>query len=288
MWVYLNDRFVPKEEAAVSVFDHGFLYGDGVYETLRAYRGRIFMLAEHLARLERSASLTQLQLPFGLDRLADLLRESLDRNQLREAYLRVTVSRGAGEIGLDPALCKRPTLVIIALPFQPYPESFYTQGIAAIVAKTRRNAPEALPPQVKSLNFLNNVLAKMEAKAAGAHEALMLNQQGELTEGTTSNVFLVRNGRLRTPKVECGILDGITRSVVLRLAHEQGITTEEMRLTGDDLSTADECFLTNTTQEILPVTRVDGQAVGKGRPGPLTRRLHDLFRACLDRFLDGP
>ncbi len=287
MWIYLNDKFVPKEDAVVSVFDHGFLYGDGVYETLRAYRGRIFMLAEHLARLERSASLIQLPLPIGLDSLADLLRESLDRNQLREAYLRVTISRGAGEIGLDPALCKRPTLVVITLPFQPYPESFYTQGVAVIVAKTRRNAPEALPPQAKSLNFLNNVLAKLEAIEAGAHDALMLNQQDEVTEGTTSNVFVVQGARLRTPAVECGILDGITRSLVLRLARELGIPTEETRLTVDDLIRADECFLTNTTQEILPVTRVDGGAIGGGRPGPLTRRLHGLFRADLDRLLDG-
>lgn len=287
MWVYLNDKFVPEEEAVVSVFDHGFLYGDGVYETMRAYRGRVFQLAEHLARLERSASRILLHLPASQDRLAALVRESLERNQLPEAYLRVTVSRGPGEIGLDPALSKSPTLVIIAKPFHPYPVSFYTEGVAAIVAKTRRNAPEALPPQVKSLNCLNNVLAKLEAKAAGVHDALMLNQQGELTEGTTSNVFVVKSGRLRTPKVECGILDGITRSVLLRLAHEQGITTEEMRLTGDDLFTADECFLTNTTQEVLPVTRVDGRMIGDGRPGPFTRRLHDLFRACLDRFLDG-
>ena len=227
MWVYLNDKFVPQEEAVVSVFDHGFLYGDGVYETLRAYHGRVFKLAEHLARLERSASHIRLHLPASPERLTDLVREALSRNLLQEAYLRITVSRGAGEIGLDPALCKIPTLVIIAKPFQPYPESFYAAGVSVIVARTRRNLPEALPPQVKSLNFLNNILAKMEAKAAGAHEALMLNHRGDVTEGTTSNVFAVQEGRLRTPSVECGILEGVSRRLVLQLASELGIPSEE-------------------------------------------------------------
>jgi branched-chain amino acid aminotransferase len=286
MWVYLNDKFVPQEEAVVSVFDHGFLYGDGVYETLRAYRGRVFQLAEHLARLERSASRIQLHLPVSPERLTDLLRESLKRNQLQEAYLRITVSRGAGEIGLDPALCKSPTLVIITKPFQPYPESLYTDGVSVIIANTRRNLPEALPPQVKSLNFLNNILAKIEAKAAGAQEALMLNHRGELTEGTTSNLFVVHRGRVRTPAVECGILKGITRGLVLQLASELGIPSEEARLTVDDLLRAEECFLTNTTQEVLPVTRVNGTVIGNGRPGEITRRLHASFRTGLDRFLD--
>lgn len=285
MWIYLNDKFVPQEEAVVSVFDHGFLYGDGVYETLRAYCGRVFKLAEHLARLERSASRIQLHLPAGPGQLTDLVQEALRRNQLSDSYLRITVSRGAGEIGLDPALCKAPTLVIIAKPFQPYPESIYAEGVSVIVARTRRNLPEALPPQVKSLNFLNNILAKMEAKAAGAHEALMLNHRGDVTEGTTSNVFTVQEGRLRTPSVECGILDGITRELVLQLASELGIPSEETRLTVEDLIRAEECFLTNTTQEVLSVTRVDGRMIGDGRPGVITRRLHASFRVCLDRFL---
>src|SRR5436309_7708798 len=199
MWIYLNDRFVPKEEAVVSVFDRGFLYGDGVFETLRAYRGRIFQLPEHLARLERSASELGIALPVTRERLADLVRESLTRNQLQEAYLRITVSRGPGEIGLEPALCRSPTFVVIANPFEPYPESFYTDGVSVAVVQTRRNLPEALPPHVKSLNYLNNILAKMEATALGAFEALLLNHHGELTEGTTSNVFVALGGRLRTP-----------------------------------------------------------------------------------------
>ena len=286
MWIYLNDRFVPQEEAVVSVFDHGFLYGDGVYETMRSYQGRTLQLSEHLARLERSASRIHLDLPLSLVRLAELIRESLVRNRLQDAYLRVTVSRGAGEIGLEPSLCKTPTLVIIAKPFQPSPEAFYAEGVTVSVVRTRRNLPEAVPPQIKSLNFLNNILAKIEATAAGAHEGIMLNQREELTEGTTSNLFLVQAGRLRTPSLDCGILDGITRGLVLRLAEELTIPTEETRLGVKDLYRAEECFLTNTRQELLPVTGVDGHRLGDGRPGTLTRRLHALFRARLDRFLD--
>jgi branched-chain amino acid aminotransferase len=286
MWIYLNDRFVPKDEAVVSVFDHGFLYGDGVFETMRTYHGKVFLLTDHMARLERSASTLGLSLPVSRERLADLVRETLTRNRLHEAYLRVTVSRGPGEIGLDPALCKTPTLVIVAKPFQPYPDSFYMQGVSVMIAKTRRNSPEAIPPHVKSLNYLNNLLAKMEATAAGAHEALLLNHHGEVTEGTTSNVFAVREGRLYTPAIDCGILAGLTRGVILLVARDLGIATEETRLTANDLYQADECFLTSTTQEVLPVTQVDGKMVGDGRPGELTRRLHASFRAGLDRFLD--
>ena len=287
-WVYLNDRFVPHEEAVVSVFDHGFLYGDGVFETLRASRGCILMLTEHLARLRRSASRLALQLPLSLEQLGNVLQASVDRNHLQEAYIRVTVSRGTGEIGLDPALCKTPTLVIIAKPFVPYPESLYTKGIAVAVVQTRRNLPQALPPEVKSLNFLNNIFAKMEAIAAGADEAIMLNYRDELTEGSTSNVFLVNAGQLRTPAVTCGLLDGVTRGVVLTLATELAIPSDETVLRMTDLYAAEECFMTNTTQEVLPVTKVDGRMVGDGRPGPITLRLRASYRSRLERLLEGP
>ena len=286
MWVYLNDRFVPREEAVVSVFDHGFLYGDGVYETMRAYRGRVFLLAKHLARLERSAERLRLRMPIPREHLADLVRASIERNRLQEAYVRVTVSRGSGEIGLDPALCKTPTLVIIAKEFVPYPDSFYSEGISIAIVQTRRNLPEALPPDVKSLNFLNNILAKMEAIAVGAYEGVMLNHRDELTEGTTSNLFVVQNGRLRTPDRKCGILDGLTRGVVLQLAHELKIPTEEARLYVEDLYGAEECFLTNTTHEVLPVTKANGRPVGTGRPGPITSRLRASFQSSLDRLLE--
>lgn len=288
MWIYLNDRFVPPEEAVVSVFDHGFLYGDGVYETMRAYRGRVLLLAEHLARLARSASRLQLHVPVPREQLGDLIRAAVERNHLQEAYIRVTISRGVGEIGLDPALCKTPTLVIVAKPFQPYPDSFYSEGVGVAIVRTRRNLPEALPPEVKSLNFLNNILAKIEATAAGAYEGVMLNHRDELTEGTTSNLFVVQNARLRTPALECGILDGITRGVVLQLAHELKIPTEETRLGVEDLYGAEECFLTNTTQEMLPVTKVNGRKVGNGRPGQITSRLRLSFHAGLDRLLERP
>lgn len=287
-WIYLNDRFVPHEEAVVSVFDHGFLYGDGVFETLRASRGRILMLAEHLARLERSASRLCLQLPVSLEQFADLIQTAVARNDLQEAYIRVTVSRGTGDIGLDPALCKTPTLVIIAKPFVPYPESLYANGIGVAVVRTRRNLPQALPPEVKSLNFLNNIFAKMEAIAAGADEAIMLNYRDELTEGSTSNVFLVNAGRLRTPAAACGLLDGVTRGVVLKLAKDLAIPSEETVLGMADLYAAEECFVTNTTQEVLPVTKVDGRVVRDGRPGPITARLRASYRACLERLLHNP
>jgi branched-chain amino acid aminotransferase len=288
MWIYLNDRFLPKEQACVSVLDHGFLYGDGVYETLRAYGGRVLQLAEHLTRLERSASSILLQLPIGRDPLADLIRSSLHRNRLQDAYIRVTVSRGEGDIGLDPSLCKAPTLVIIAKPLVSYPASLYAEGVSLAVVKTRRNLPEAIPSHVKSLNFLNNILAKAEASAAGAHEGLMLNHRGELAEGTSSNVFLVSRERLLTPSIDCGILDGITRRLVLRVARDLGMVAEEARLRTEDLYEADECFLTNTTQEILPVRQVDGRLVGKGQPGEITNRLRASFRDRLDGFLDAP
>ena len=286
MWVYLNDRFVPREEAVVSVFDHGFLYGDGVYETMRAYRGRVFLLEKHLARLERSAERLQLRMPIPREHLADLVRASIERNRLQEAYVRVTVSRGAGEIGLDPALCKTPTLVIIAKAFLPYPDSFYSEGISIAIVQTRRNLPEALPPDVKSLNFLNNILAKMEAIAVGAYEGVMLNHRDELTEGTTSNLFVVQNGRLCTPARECGILDGLTRGVVLQLADELKIPTEETRLYVEHLYGAEECFLTNTTHEVLPVAKANGRPVGNGRPGPITSRLRASFQTSLNGLLE--
>ena len=287
MWIYLNNRFVSKEEAKISVFDHGFLYGDGVFETLRSYGGKVFMLGEHIARLEQSAARLHIPMPVKRSRLSAIVAESLELNKLTDAYFRITVSRGLGEIGLDPALCKNPTLVVIAKPFEPYPESFYADGVSVAVVQTRRNLPEALPPHVKSLNYLNNILAKMEATALGAYDAVLLNHQGEVTEGTTSNVFVALGGRLLTPASDCGILAGITRNVVLRLARELEIPTEETRLTAADLPIADECFLTNTTVEVLPVTQVDGQSIGEGRPGEITRRLHASFRDSLDRFLAG-
>jgi branched-chain amino acid aminotransferase len=285
MWIYLNDRFVDQKEAVVSVFDHGFLYGDGVYETLRSYGGRFFMLQAHLARLQRSASLIGLELPIPLDEWPPLLRETLARNELRDAHLRITVSRGEGELGLDPALCRQPTLVIMARPLVRYPDRLYEEGVGLAIATVRRNLITALSPRIKSLNFLNNILAKQEAAKAGAFDALMLNAEGLLTESTTSNFFFVREGRIYTPSIDCGILDGITREVVLTLAKEAGIQTEEGRYPAETLARAEEAFLTNTSMEIMPVCSIDRQPVGSGRPGSWTLKLRDLFKANLARFL---
>jgi branched-chain amino acid aminotransferase len=285
MWIFLNNKFVPREEARVSVFDHGFLYGDGIYETLRAYGGRIFMLQQHLTRLQRSAKLIGLEIPIAEKDWPNLLSDAIARNGLRDAYLRITVSRGTGEIGLDPGLCPKPTVVIIAKPFQAYPAHLLARGVSLVTTSVHRNLATALSPQIKSLNFLNNILAKQEATKAGAFDGVMLNAEGHLTECTTSNIFFVQHGRLCTPSVACGILDGITREVVLTLAKERGMPTEESAYMPEALRQAEECFLTNTTMELMPVRDVDQHLVGTGKPGPLTLALHEQFRASLDRFL---
>lgn len=286
MWVFLNDTFVESEKAVVSVFDHGFLYGDGIYETLRAYGGRVFMLQQHLARLQRSGHLIGLKFPLPDKDWPSLVKESMSRNRLHDAYIRITVSRGEGDIGLDPGLCRRPTVVILAQPLTPYPPHLFHEGVSLAVVQVRRNLPAALPPQIKSLNFLNNILAKQEALQVGAFDGIMLNAAGDLTECTASNLFFVQHGRLCTPSIECGILDGITRSVVLMLAQQNGMAVEEGSYPAAALRQADECFLTNTTMEIMPVREVDKTSIGDGRPGPLTLKLRDLFHSHLARFLE--
>jgi branched-chain amino acid aminotransferase len=286
MWVYLNDRFVDRKEAMVSVFDHGFLYGDGIYETLRAYGGRIFMLRRHLARLRRSGDLIGLKLPISEADWPELLQEAMQRNGLTDAYLRITVSRGEGEIGLDPNLCPRPTVVIMAKPPMTYPTRLYADGVNLAIVTVRRNLSLALPPRIKSLNFLNNILAKQEAAQKQAFDGLMLNADGFLTECTASNLFFIRGDQVCTPSIECGILDGITRDVILQLARENQIPVEEDCYRPDPLLEADECFLSNTSMELMPVRAVDQRAIGEGKPGPVTRRLRDLFCANLPRFLE--
>lgn len=289
MWVFLNDRFVPRGEAVVSAFDHGFLYGDGVYETLRAYGGRVFMLAPHLARLYRSGDSIGLQMPMAEQDWPPLLQEALARNGLsgnsRDAFIRITVSRGEGEIGLDPGLCPKPTVLIIVKPLTPYPPHLFEEGVRLTIASVRRNLAAALPPRIKSLSFLNNILAKQEATKAGAFDAVMLNADGALAECTVCNLFFVRKGRLCTPSLDCGILDGITRDVVLTLAREDRIPVQEGRYSSEVLMQAEECFLTNTSMEVMPVSEVDGTKIGAALPGPLTRRLRELFRQSLPRFL---
>jgi len=288
MWIYLNDRFVRDHEAVVSVFDHGFLYGDGVFETMRSYGPRLFMRDHHLARLFQSADAIGLRVPIPLARWTDILHEAMVRNEVgtdqRDAYLRITVSRGVGDIGLDPALCSSPTVVVMTKRLIPPASHLYEQGVVVMVASITRNLPSALPPRSKSTNFLNNILAKREAIAANAFDSLLLNWEGHLTEGTTSNLFFIRNGRLNTPALDCGLLDGITRQVVMQLAKELHLPIEEGYFTVDQLHQADECFLTNTSMEIMPVVGIGDKQVGSGAPGPLTRELRARFLEAHGRF----
>lgn len=280
MYVYLNDRLVPRSEAVVSVFDHGFLYGDGVYETMRAYDSVIFMFDEHLSRLYRSASIIGLTIPGEISQLKTAIYETLNANSLKNAYIRLTISRGEGPVGLDPDLCKKPTLVIIAEEMRDYPKGFYESGIKVIIPTTRRNLRDALNPQIKSLNFLNNILAKVEAKEKDAYEAIMLNSSGHIAEGTISNVFFFKDGTLCTPSIDCGCLDGITRGVVLDLAVREGLVVREGEFTRDDIYGASEVFITNTTIEVMPVCEVDDVRYRVGDTSRLLRRIYrDEVRA---------
>lgn len=275
MHVYLNNKIVPKSEATVSVYDHGFLYGDGVYETMRAYDGVVFMIDEHIGRLRRSAEMIRLLLPKDSDGIKKAVYETLIANNRKEAYIRLTVSRGYGPIGLDPDLCRDATFVVIAEEMKGYPSSMYKNGINIIIAGTRRNLREAINPRIKSLNFLNNILAKIEAKDAGAYEAVMLNSKGYIAEGTISNIFFVKEGVVCTPSTNCGILDGITRKIILDLAVREGFRVREGRFSSGDLFSAFECFITNTTLEVMPVAKVDNV---KFMTGEATRLLLRSYR----------
>jgi branched-chain amino acid aminotransferase len=273
MQIFLNDRIVPEHEALVSVFDHGFLYGDGIYETMRAYDGIVFMLDRHIERLNRSASLIQLIVP-SPDFIRNAVYETIRANGLKSVYVRVTVSRGKGPIGLDPALCPKPTFVVIAEEFRGYPETYYNEGVKFIIAKTRRNLREALNPKIKSLNFLNNILAKIEAKERGAYESIMLNADGFIAEGTVCNIFFVKDYILCTPSVDAGVLDGITRELVIDLAKGTGMQVTEGNFLPQDLFSASEVFFTNTTSEVMPVSQVEDV---KYAVGEVARDLRKLY-----------
>ena len=275
MLVYVNGRLVPAKEAVISVFDHGFLYGDGVYEALRVYDGVIFMLDEHLIRLYRSASMIGLSIPPDKDSLKNSIYETLIANTLKNAFVRLNISRGRGPVGLDPELCPKPTIVIIAEEMKDWPRSFYEKGISIIISETKRNLREAINPQIKSLNFLNNILAKIEAKKRGAYEAVMLNVQGKLAEGSTTNIFFSKNGVLCTPSLECGILDGITRKMVISLALREGIKVIEGEFTQEDLYSAVEVFVTSTTLEVMSVSKVDEHLYPVGN---ITKLLHRIYK----------
>jgi len=281
--VFMNDRLVPEDEARVSVFDHGLLYGDGVFEGLRSYSGRVFRLDAHIDRLWASALAISLAIPTTKAAVAKAVNDTLAANNLSDGYVRLVVTRGAGSLGLDPNRTKNPQLIVIADTISLYPAEFYEKGLRIVTAATQRVQSAALSPRIKSLNYLNNIMAKLEGLQAGCVEALMLNHKGEVAECTGDNVFIVRSGRLLTPPPEAGILEGITRNAVMELAHAAGIDCRETPLTRYDVYTADECFLTGTAAEVIPVVDVDGRRIGAGTPGPVTSRLkadfHRLVRA---------
>ncbi|MDN5364148.1 MAG: branched-chain amino acid aminotransferase [Eubacteriales bacterium] len=276
--IYLNGEFVPEEKAVVSVFDHGLLYGDGVFEGIRAYNNRVFRLREHLERLYESAKSIMLNIPLTIDEMQELVLETLRRNNLRDAYIRLVVTRGKGDLGLDPRKCPKPTVFCIASSIQLYPEELYEKGLEVITVPTPRNYNEAVNPRIKSLNYLNNILAKIEANLAGTLEAIMLNSQGYVAEATGDNVFVVKKGVLITPPKYAGILEGITRNAVIELARKRGIEVREELFTRHDLYIADEIFLTGTAAELIPVVKVDGRVIGTGKPGPVFHQLLEDFR----------
>lgn len=276
--VYINGQLFDKEDAKISVFDHGFLYGDGVFEGMRSYGGKVFRLKQHLDRLWNSSKTIWLEIPMSREDMVNAVNDTLAANQINDGYIRLIVSRGIGTLGLDPNRCSHPQVIIITDKIELYPDDFYRNGLEIVTASTMRNHPGALNPRIKSLNYLNNILAKIEGLKAGCIEALMLNQKGEVAEATGDNIFLVRSGVLRTPPLDAGILEGITRDAVIELARAAGIEALEMPLTRHDVYIADECFLTGSAAEVIPVVKIDNRTIGDGKPGPITRDLIARFR----------
>lgn len=276
--IFMNGKFVDEKQAKVSVFDHCLLYGDGCFEGIRLYQGCIFRLADHIERLYSSAKYIMLKIPLSPVQMIERVRETVRRNSLRDGYIRLVVTRGVGPLGLAPWECKKPTVFIIADKITLYPAEFYEKGLEIVTVPTRRSHVESLNPRVKSCNYLNNILAKIEASMAGALEALMLDHNGFVNECTGDNVFLVKKGVLTTPPTYLGALRGITRSVVIELARAEGIEVCEEPFTRFDVFDADECFLTGTAAEVVPVVKVDKRQIGKGKPGPVTKRLMKRFR----------
>ena len=279
MKIYLDGKFVDKKNAKISIFDHGLLYGDGVFEGIRSYNWLVFKLKEHIDRLYRSASAIRLKIPMSKKKMIGIVKTALRKNNLKDAYVRLVVTRGVGDLGLDPRKCRRgATIFIIADKIALYPKRFYDKGLKIITAKTRRNSPEALDPRIKSLNYLNNILAKIESIDAGAQEAIMLTNDGFVAECTGDNLFIVDNRTVISPPVKAGALDGITRGAVIKLARKKGLRFKERMLVLNDLLKADECFLTGTAAEIIPVIKIDKQRIGKGKPGPVTNLLLNEYR----------
>lgn len=277
MKIWLDGNLVDESEAKISVFDHGLLYGDGVFEGIRIYNGRIFRLEEHIRRLFDSAKAIVLNLPWTQEEVIRHTCETVAANQLTDGYIRLVVTRGAGELGLNPYLCPKASMFIIASTIKLYPDETYEKGLSIITCATRRPAPAALMPQVKSLNYLNNIMAKVEAIQANALEAVMLNEQGYVAECTGDNLFLIKNGVLYTPLISDGALDGITRAVIIELAEKLGVPFVERSLTRYDIFIADECFLTGSAAEVIPVVALDRRVIGDGKPGPYTANFLKAF-----------
>ncbi len=276
--IYIGGELFDKEDATISVFDHGLLYGDGVFEGIRSYGGKVFLLAEHVDRLWDSAKALLLNIPISKDEMTKAIQDTVNVNGITDGYIRVLVTRGCGTLGLDPNRCSNPQVIIIADTIALYPDELYEKGLDIITVGTIRNHPAALNPRIKSLNYLNNILAKIEGLQAGCIEALMLNHKGEVAECTGDNLFLVRDGVLLTPPTDAGILEGITRDAVIGLARDAGFEVREVCLTRHDIFIAEECFLTGTAAEVIPVVKLDSRAIGDGTPGPVTRDLMARFK----------
>ena len=276
--IYIDGKFYSEANAKVSVFDHGLLYGDGIFEGIRFYNGRVFRLEQHLERLWNSARSICLNIPMTPQKMTEALLETIRQNHLRDGYIRLVVTRGVGNLGLNPEQCKNPSVIIIVATIALYHEDFYRKGLSIVTVATRRSNPAALNPAVKSLNYLNNVMARIEANLASADEALMLNDAGNVAECTADNVFIIKHGQIFTPPITAGALRGITRSVVFDIAGEFDIKVIEADFTRHDVFVADECFLTGTAAEIVPVVKADGRLIGNGKPGPITTRIITRFR----------
>ena len=276
--IYLDGAFLKEEEAKVSVFDHGVLYGDGVFEGIRAYNGRIFKCKEHIDRLYAAAKAILLEIPISKEEMTEVLLETCRRNEIKDGYIRLVVTRGVGDLGLNPINCKRPSVFCIAGNITLYPEEMYTKGMPIVTATQRRNKATIVDPQVKSLNYLNNILAKIEANHAGVPEALMLNHDGIVAECTGDNIFIVKEGVIYTPPIHIGILDGITRRAAMDIAKELGYTVVEKEFTLFNVYNADECFLTGTAAEAIPVTSVDRRVIGSGVAGEVTKKILEGFK----------
>lgn len=278
MKVFLNGNLVDKDDAKITVFDHGLLYGDGVFEGIRSYGGLVFKLKQHLDRLFESANFIELKIPMTKEELTEAVVKTLKANKLRDAYIRLVVTRGVGDLGLDPRKCKSATVFIITDKIVLYPKEYYENGLFIIIANTRRNIKGALNPQIKSLNYLNNILAKIEAIKEDREEAIMLSHDGYVAECTGDNIFVAKSGKLITPEPDIGALRGVTRQAVIDLASEEGIEVKEELMKPEGLYEADECFLTGTAAEIIPVTKIDGHVIGSGKPGKITNRLLERFK----------